>query len=182
MKSLTILFIVFASFILFGCNSDEWTSLFDGERLDGWTASENTGSWKIEDGAIVTAGERSHLFYDGEVVDHNFKNFEFMVDVKSTPGSNSGIYIHTEFQEEGWPAKGYECQVINSNNPAEPGAYMEHKMTGSIYAIRNVWKTAVPDNEWFNYRIVVQGKTIRTFINGMLAAEYTETDEIYRKN
>ncbi len=47
-------------------------------------------------------------------------------------------------------------------------------MTGSIYAIRNVWKSPVPDNEWFNYRIVVQGKTIQTFINGMLAAEYTE--------
>ncbi len=53
-------------------------------------------------------------------------------------------------------------------------------MTGSIYAIRNVWKASVPDNEWFNYRIKVQGKTIQTFINGILAAEYTEPDEIYR--
>jgi len=180
MKSFTILLIVLASFGLSACNSNEWITLFDGESLEGWKASESNDSWMIEEGAIVTAGERSHLFYNGEVMDHNFKNFEFMVDVKSTPGSNSGIYIHTEFQEEGWPAKGYECQVINSNNTAEPGAYMEHKMTGSIYAIRNVWKTAVPDNEWFNYRIVVQGKTIQTFINGMLAAEYTEPDEIYR--
>ena len=180
MKSSKYLLIVITAALLFGCNTDPWISLFDGESLEGWKASENAGSWKIEEGAIVTAGERSHLFYDGEALEHNFKNFEFMVDVKTTPGSNSGIYIHTEFQDEGWPAKGYECQVINSNNPVEPGEYTQHKMTGSIYAIRNVWKSPVPDNEWFNYRIVVQGKTIQTFINGMLAAEYTEPSEIYR--
>jgi len=171
-----------ASLMLIGCNSDPWISLFDGESLEGWKASENTASWKIEEGAIVTAGERSHLYYDGEVMDHNFKNFEFVVDVKTTPGANSGIYFHTEFQEEGWPSKGYECQVINSNPVTDHGGYIEHKMTGSIYAIRNTWKSPVPDNEWFNYRIVVQGKTIQTFINGMLAAEYTEPSEIYRSS
>ena len=174
-----ICFCLFLS--LLGCSSsDEWTQLFDGETLNGWEASEDPGSWKIEDGAIVTAGARSHLFYNGEVKDHNFKNFEFSVDVKTKAGANSGIYIHTEYQQEGWPEKGYECQVINSNPPTEPGEYVEHKMTGSIYAIRNVWKSPAEDNEWFNYRIVVQGKTIQTFINGLLTAEYTEPEEVYR--
>lgn len=158
----------------------QWHTLFDGQTLEGWKASENAASWKIEDGTLVTAGERSHLFYSGDVLDANFKNFEFSVDVKSTPGSNSGIYIHSGFQENGWPSAGYECQVNNSAPPTDPGGYVEHKMTGSIYAIRNVWKSPVPDHEWFNYRIKVQGKTIQTFINGMLAAEYTEPDEIYR--
>ncbi len=162
------------------CASDQWINLFDGETLEGWQPSEDPASWKIENGAIVTSGARSHLFYAGDVMQHNFTNFEFSVDVLTNPGANSGIYIHTQFQEEGWPAKGYECQVINSNPPTEPGDYIEHKMTGSIYAIRNVWKAPVPDGEWFNYRIVVQGKTIRTYINDMLAAEYTEPEEIYR--
>jgi len=157
--------------------TDEWISLFDGETLEGWTASENTDSWKIEDRAIVTAGERSHLFYSGDVLEHNFKNFEFSVDVKTRPEANSGIYIHTTFQEKGWPYDGYECQVLNSNGE---GSYVEHKMTGSIYAIRNVWKSVTPDHEWFNYRIVVQGKTIQTYINGEIAAEYTEPDDVYR--
>ncbi len=180
MKALQLMTCLFCMALFTGCSQDEWIPLFDGETLDGWKASENTGSWKIEEGAIVTAGPRSHLFYTGEVMEHDFRNFEFSVDVKSTPGANSGIYIHTGFQEEGWPAKGYECQVINSNPPADPGAYVEHKMTGSIYAIRNVWKAPVPDLQWFNYRIVVQGKTIRTYINDMLAAEYTEPDQVYR--
>ncbi len=175
-------FIVSLAFFLTlsGCTSDPWISLFDGETFEGWKASEDPASWKIEDGAMVTSGARSHLFYAGDVMEHNFTNFEFSVDVLTNPGANSGIYIHTQFQEEGWPAKGYECQVINSNPSTEPGDYIEHKMTGSIYAIRNVWKAPVPDGEWFNYRIVVQGKTIRTYINDMLAAEYTEPENPYR--
>ena len=182
MKTLYSLVIVGCLMALPSTTSGQWISLFDGQSLDGWKASENADSWKIEDDALITAGERSHLFYDGEVQGHNFKNFEFSVDVKSTFASNSGIYIHTDFQDEGWPSAGYECQVINSNSSAESGEYVEHKMTGSIYAIRNVWKSAVPDNEWFNYRIKVQGKTIQTYINGMLAAEYTEPEEIYRSS
>jgi hypothetical protein len=180
MKIYHSLICVFCFVALSGCNSDPWITLFDGETFEGWEASETTDSWKIEDGAIVTAGNRSHLFYMGDVMDHDFINFEFSVDVKTKPGANSGIYIHTEFQDEGWPEKGYECQVINSNPPTDPGGYMEHKMTGSIYAIRNVWKSPVPDDTWFNYRIRVEGKTIRTFINDVLAAEYTEPEEVYR--
>jgi len=181
MKLTRIIISLFLFVAIDGCSTDEWITLFDGESLDGWTASENTDSWILENGAIVTAGDRSHLFYTGEVLDHTFKNFELSVDVKTTPGSNSGVYIHTDFQDDGWPAKGYECQVFNSANPpSNPGDYVEHKMTGSIYAIRNIWKQVVPDNEWFNYRIVVQGKTVRTYINDMLASDYTEPSELWR--
>ncbi|MCP4311216.1 MAG: DUF1080 domain-containing protein [Bacteroidetes bacterium] len=181
MKLSKIIISLFLFVAITGCSADEWITLFDGESLEGWTANENSASWKIEDGAIVTAGERSHLFYTGDVMDHNFLNFEFSVDVMTTPGSNSGVYIHTEYQEEGWPGSGYECQVFNSANPpANPGDYVEHKMTGSIYAVRNIWKQVVPDKEWFNYRIVVQGKTVRTYINDMLASDYTEPSQLWR--
>lgn len=160
--------------------SNDWISLFDGKTLNGWKASENKGTWQVEDGALVSKGPRSLLFYVGKVNNHNFKNFELMAEVKTTPGSNSGIYFHTEYQETGWPAKGYECQVINSNPETKPGEYVEHKMTGSLYAIRNVWKAPARDNVWFNYRIVVQGKTIRTYINDELMINYTEPENPFR--
>jgi hypothetical protein len=180
MKKYSLFIVLSITALIFGCSSNDWIFLYNGTNLDGWQASENMDSWKIEDGAIVTSGPRSHLFYIGDVNDHNFKNFELMVDVKTTKGSNSGIYIHTDFQESGWPEKGYECQVINSNPETEPGGYIEYKMTGSLYAIRNVWKTPVEDDEWFNYHIVVQGKTIRIYINNELMVEYTEPDHTYR--
>jgi hypothetical protein len=83
--------------------------------------------------------------------------------------------VHTKLQPEGWPAAGYELQVANTNPPVKkPGDYIEHKMTGSIYAVRNTWMAPARDNEWFNYRIRVVGKTIQTFINDKLICEYAE--------
>jgi len=154
--------------------------LFDGKSLDGWKASENQGSFRVEDGVIVCDGPRSHLFYMGQDGAARFKNFEFTAEVMTTPGSNSGIYFHTEFQDKDWPSKGYESQVLNSNR-AEPGnAYVEHKMTGSLYAVRNAWKTPARDNEWFRYRIRVEGKTIRIWINDAMTVDYTEPEAPFR--
>lgn len=160
--------------------ADGWIPLFDGKSLDGWTANESPASWAIEDGALVTRGPRSHLFYSGPVASHDFRNFEFSAEVMTTPGSNSGIYIHTNLvPTEQWPAAGYECQVINTSRPME-GGYEERKMTGSIYAIRNTWRAPVKDDTWFEYRIRVSGKTIQTFINGELICQYTEPAGAWR--
>ena len=65
------------------CAAQEWLPLFDGKTLNGWKASENKSSWRVEEGAIVTKGPRSHLFYDGEVNEHDFENFELMADVSA---------------------------------------------------------------------------------------------------
>ncbi|WP_221028929.1 3-keto-disaccharide hydrolase [Actomonas aquatica] len=158
-----------------------WHSLFDGESLSGWQANESPGSWSVQDGAIVAHGPRSHLFYVGEVNGHSFKNFEFSAEVLTTLGSNSGIYIHTKLAPDPWPTTGYECQVVNSTRPpAKPGDYVERKMTGSIYAVRNTWRTPARDNEWFEYRIKVMGRTIQTFINGELICQYTEGGQHWR--
>ncbi|MEO6004355.1 MAG: DUF1080 domain-containing protein [Opitutus sp.] len=157
----------------------EWQSLFDGKTMSGWEANENPGTWVIQDGMLITKGPRSHLFYVGPVGGHNFKNFEFSAEVLTLPNSNSGIYIHTHFKPDPWPAAGYECQVINSHSPTD-GSYAERKMTGSIYAVRNTWRAPARDNEWFEYRIKVSGKTIQTFVNGELVCQYTEPPQSWR--
>jgi hypothetical protein len=161
--------------------AQEWIPLQDGKSLAGWKAAERPESWVVEDGAFVSRGDRSHLFYVGKVAKHEFGNFELSADVMTSPGANSGIYVHTKWQGPGWPAAGYELQVINSNPPAETmNGYIEHKMTGSIYAVRNTWIAPAQDNVWFNYRIRVVGKTIQTFINDKLVCEYAEPAEAYR--
>jgi hypothetical protein len=161
--------------------AQDWIALQDGKSLAGWKAAERPESWVVEDGVFVSRGERSHLFYVGKVGKHDFKNFEFSAEVMTSPGANSGIYVHTKWQGPGWPAAGYELQVINSNPPAETmNGYIEHKMTGSIYAVRNTWVAPAKDNEWFSYRIKVVGKTIQTFINDQLICEYAEPENAFR--
>lgn len=148
-------------------DSQDWVSLFDGKTMDGWKASENAGSWKVEDGALVAFGPRSHLFYVGD--DKPFVNFEFSADVMTMPGSNAGIYFHTRFQETGWPKYGYEAQVNNTHR--------DPKKTGSLYAVENVLKAPAKDNEWFTESIKVQGKRIVIKVNGKVVVDYTEPDD-----
>ena len=127
--------------------AQEWVALQDGKTLAGWKAPERPESWAVEDGVFVTRGERSHLYYVGKVSKHDFRNFEISLDVMTSPGANSGVYVHTKLQPEGWPAAGYELQVINSNPPAEKmNGYIEHKMTGSIVKYRNIKVRILPND------------------------------------
>jgi hypothetical protein len=162
--------------------AQDWVPLQDGKSLAGWQASKRPESWVVEDGVFVTHGGPSHLFYVGKVGKHDFHNFELSAEVRTSPGANSGIYVHTRLQPgEDWPSAGYELQVINSNPPAESmNGYIEHKMTGSIYAVRNTWVAPARDDEWFNYRIRVVGKTIQTFVDDKLICEYAEAENAFR--
>lgn len=147
----------------------KWVKLFDGKTLDGWKASENPDTFKVEQGAIVVFGPRAHLYYVGPVANHNFKNFEWKADVMTTPGSNSGMYFHTEYQERGWPAKGYEVQVNNTHT--------DPKKTGGLYAIQDVMQAPAKDNEWFTQHIIVQGKRVVVKVNGKTLVDYTEPEK-----
>lgn len=143
-----------------------WISLFDGKTLDGWKVGENAASFTVENGQIVVNGPRAHLYYVGPVANHTFTNFEFRAEVMTLPGSNSGIYFHTEYQEGGWPAKGYEVQVNNSHT--------DWRRTGGLYAIQDVKEAPAKDNEWFTEHIVVRGKHVTVSVNGKPLVDYTE--------
>jgi hypothetical protein len=156
-------------------NSSDWFPLFDGKSLKDWKASEHEGSFKVVDGEIVVHGERSHLFYTGPVHGADFRNFELAVEIKTMPSANSGVYFHTAFQPSGFPAAGFEVQVEN-NDPVSTTSYVERKKTGSLYGVRNVYKTFVKNGEWFRMSILVRGKQVQTRINDMLVVDYVEPD------
>ncbi len=166
------------SICLFACsaskhnNSDGWISLFDGKSLNDWKVGENAETFSVENGMIVAHGPTAHLFYMGDVQNHSFKNFEFKAQVMTTPGSNSGIYFHTEYQEKGWPFKGYEVQVNNSHT--------DWRRTGSLYAIQDVKEVFVKDNEWYTEYIMVQGKRVIIKVNEKTVVDYTEPANVQR--
>jgi type 1 glutamine amidotransferase len=151
---------------------DGWYRIFDGKSLNGWKPSEKKDSFIVEDGMIVAKGGRSHLFYVGPVANANFKDFEFKAEVMTTPGSNSGIYFHTQYQETGWPNKGYECQVNNSHT--------DPKRTAGLYGIEDVFEPPAKDNEWFEVHIIVRDKRIIHKVNGRVLVDYTEPEEVSR--
>ena len=156
-------------------DSDGWKHLFDGETLEGWSASENPETFFVEDGTIVTHGDRSHLFYMGDSGDASFDDFEFSVDIKTMEGANSGIYFHTEYQETGWPDKGYEAQ-INNTYPND------HRRTGSLYGVNDITEQIAEDNEWFTMKIKVDGNQITITVDGDEVVSYTEPENAVRED
>ncbi len=149
-------------------DAEGFVPLFNGKDLTGWKANENAQGFKVEKGAIVVNGERGHLFYVGPVNNHEFKDFHFRAEVMTMPNSNSGIYFHTAPQDEGWPTKGFECQV-NNTYAKDP------RKTGGLYAVKDVMNTApAKDNEWFTYDIIVKGDRVQILINGKPTSEWTQ--------
>lgn len=144
-----------------------FVSLFDGESMEGWKgAIENPDTWKVEEGKLICAGKRCHLYYVGDGVP--YKNFHFKAEVMTTPGSNAGIYFHTTYQATGWPRAGFECQVNVSHG--------DPKKTGSLYGVVNVADPGVKDNEWYTQEIIVQDKNIKLIVNGKTLVDYTEKE------
>lgn len=150
----------------------KWVELFNGKNLEGWKISENPSSFSVVDGTIKIDGPRAHAFYDGSVGNHDFKNFELMVEVKTMPKANSGIFIHTTYQENGWPNKGYEVQVNQSHG--------DWRKSGSLYSFNDVREVYVQDGEWYTYHIIVNGDQATVKINDQVVMEYDESEDADR--
>ena len=170
LKPLALLFCIAAA--VSAQPSSGWKDLFDGKSLNGWTPAESKTTWKVVNGLLTTSGPRSHLFYSGPLLNADFRNFELEVEAKTTHATNSGVYFHTQYQAKDFPAHGFEVQICNTC-PDEPG-YAGRKKTGSLYAVRNVYKQLVNDNEWFKINILVQGKRVQVRLNGTLVVDYIE--------
>jgi hypothetical protein len=168
-------------------SEDGFVSLFDGKTLDGWKVGENASLFTVGDGVITmecppSINGPAHLFYVGDVQNHDFKNFDLRVDVMTFPVANSGIYFHTKYQEAGWPKFGLECQVNNS--------HLDWRRTGSLWGVRNIsWGPETPpadnkeivtilpeapvhDNVWYTEEVVYQDGLITVKLDGKTMFEY----------
>ncbi|WP_038171765.1 DUF1080 domain-containing protein [Verrucomicrobium sp. BvORR106] len=166
---LTLLSVVAMSAVALA--EDGWTSMFNGKDLSGWKSNEEVpGSFTVEDGKLKVSGGRAHIFFVGADGNAKFKNFEFKAKFMTTPGANGGIYIHTTYQDKGWPEKGYECQVN--------ATHTDRKKTGGLYAVQDVLDNAPnKDNVWSDYYIKVEGKHITIKIDGKTTVDWTQPDD-----
>lgn len=157
-------------------DKDGWYQLFNGKNLDGWKISEdNPETFKVVDGEIVAHGEAAHLFYDGPVENHNFKDFEYECEVLTKPKANSGMYFHTKYQPKSWPTNGIEVQVNQTHG--------DPKKTGSLYNIKNIMdKSPAKDDEWFTQNITVKGNHVTVKVNGKVVNEWTQPEDYKRED
>lgn len=160
-----LLFFSFTFFIVMGSCTKNFTprSLFQGENMDQWDTSGNVS---LNNQLLVLQDEASVVLKKG-----NYTNFEFNVTARTVGTGKGFIAFHTDEQGE----KGYRVALNN-----DLGSREWWTKTGSLLAVRNLTKSTVKTDEWFDMQIRVDGKTITVSLNGSPVVEYTEPAKPYR--
>ena len=171
--SILLAFSLLASVPAAPAAEEGWISLFDGKTLAGWKAAESPASFRVVDGTIACDGPKAHLFYVGADGQGRLRELRAVRrGAGRKHGANSGVFFHTAFQEKDWPAQGFEVQVDNSQE--RHGDYLELKMTGSLYGIRNVYKALAKDDEWFTLHVTVRKPRVQVRVNDTLVVDWIE--------
>ncbi len=161
-KFISLIIALVASCLMVSAQEEGFVSLFDGKSLDGWKINTAPESFAIEEGAIRANGDCSHLFYEGKVNGGKFKNFELRMDVMTRKNSNGGVFIHSVFQEKGWPS-GYEIQVNNTQK--------DPQKSGGLYnTVKNLEPFA--DDTWMKYVIIVSEGVVTVKVNDKELVNY----------
>lgn len=77
----------------------KFAALSDEDRLKKIEAAKMTTStyWRVENGEIVNAGEGPYLTTERE-----FRDFEFLIEYKTVPQADSGVYLKATPQVQIW--------------------------------------------------------------------------------
>jgi hypothetical protein len=147
----------------------EWRPLFDGGSLDAWRGYRRDGvpeGWRVVDGAITRVAAAGDL-----VTRETFADFELTLDWLVAPGGNSGImYRVTEEARESYQS-GPEMQVLD--DAGHPDGRSRLTAAGAVYGLYPAPVGVVrPAGEWNTVRIVVRGRHVEHWLNGVAVASY----------
>ena len=166
---------------------DNWVSLFDGKTLDGWEQHSGKAEYRVEEGAVVgkTVAGTGNSFL---CTTKKYSDFILEVEFKVDPSMNSGIQFRSNYYTEEteveiagkkkkFPADrvhGYQFEIDPSARAYTGGVYDEGR-SGWLFDLKNneAARKAFKQGEWNQARIECRGKCIKTFINGVAAADFT---------
>lgn len=183
----------FASAALFLCQAADsgesgFSPLFDGTSLTGWEQHSGTAEYRVENGAIIgkTVAGTGNSFL---CTSRKYRNFIVEVEFKVDPSMNSGIQFRsnyytqeTEVEIQGkkrkFPADrvhGYQYEIDPSPRAYTGGVYDEGRR-GWLFDLKNneTARKAFKQGNWNKARIECVGNSIKTFINGVPAADFSD--------
>lgn len=178
MKKLRLILLGFGiAFIALSSTSfaaaENWENLFDGKTLDGWVQRNGKAKYAVEDGMIVgtTVLNTPNSFLCTE---KNYTDFILELEFLVEPGMNSGIQIrsHSWKHYKDYRVHGYQVEIDTSDRAWSAGIYDEARR-GWLFPLKDKPKArkAFKQNEWNHYKIEAIGDRIRTWINGVPAAD-----------
>jgi hypothetical protein len=152
--------------------------LFDGKTTNGWRGFKKAAfpdhGWVVENGWLKHVATPKGGQGGGDIITSDtFDNFDLQFEWKVAPGANSGVkYLVTE-DRKGNSAVAHEYQVIDDERH-EDAKIGPHRATAALYdaiaAPAN--KPLKPAGEINSGRIVVNGRHVEHWLNGVKVIEY----------
>jgi hypothetical protein len=180
---------LFLALVCFPSRADEppgpWVSLFNGKNLDGWIQRGGKAKYRAEDNQIVGSSvpNTSNSFL---CTKKNYADFVLELEFKVHPELNSGVQIRSHCFEEGKTIEvkgkkikikagvvhGYQVEIDPSKRAWTGGIYDESRR-GWLYDLKKnePARMAFKQNEWNKFRIECRGPSIKTWLNGVAAAD-----------
>jgi hypothetical protein len=149
--------------------------LFDGKTFNGWTGDTNK-SFRIEQGAIVGGSLKASIPRNEFLrTTRSFTNFVLTVKFKLIgEGANGGVQIRTKPIPNNNEVSGYQADM----GDGWWGSLYDESRRNKILAKADpeLIKTILNRNDWNEYKIKCEGKTIQLWINGKQTVNYTEAE------
>jgi hypothetical protein len=169
--------------------ADEMVPLFDGKTLTGWEQHSGAAEYRIQDGAIIgkTVPNTGNSFL---CTAKKYSNFILELEFKVDPSMNSGVQFRSNYytketeveiagKKKKFPADrvhGYQFEIDPSPRAYTGGIYDEGRR-GWLFDLKNneAARKAFKQGEWNQIRIECRGDSLKTFINGVAAADLKDS-------
>lgn len=137
------------------------TSLFNGKDLSGWKAY-GTEKWYVEDGLLICESGPDKA-YGYLATEKHYKNFELNLEFKQEADGNSGVFIRSTI--EGVKVSGWQVEVAPKGK--HTGGVYESYGRGWLIKPEASKEEVLKEGEWNKMKIVVNGDTITSYLNGV---------------
>ncbi len=167
-------------------SEENWSVLFNGSNLEGWTERTKSGNFRVEDGVIVGTAKEG-LGSTFLCSDADYGDFELEFETKLIdPELNSGVQIRSKTREpkgkqKTGPVYGPQVEVSAGRG--------EKSYSGNIYGQgMKGWITPkdgrkqhnfMKAGEWNHFRVLAVGDQITTWINGNKVITTTVPAELH---
>ncbi|ALL06571.1 hypothetical protein AQ505_14320 [Pedobacter sp. PACM 27299] len=156
--------------------TQKWQSLFNGKDLQGWKQLNGQAKYEVVNGEIVgtTVPDQPNSFLTTE---KNYGDFILELELLVDDSMNSGVQIRSESKADYLNGRvhGYQVEIDPSDRKFSGGIYDESRR-GWLYPmdINLKGKMAFKNQQWNKYRVECIGNSIRTWVNGVPAANVVD--------
>jgi glucose/arabinose dehydrogenase len=152
-----------------------WVNLFEDTSDDDWMIRGGRATYTMNDGVLTgtSVPNSRNTFY---TTVKEYSDFELIYEVRVHPELNSGVQIRSHvidgIDNRGGGLRGYQIECDPSPRAFSAGIYDEQRR-GWLHPLHTAPspRRAFRPGDWNTIRVVADGPIIRTWINGVPAAE-----------